>query len=323
MFGLKIFFVVNLCMALSFDPKGLLRLHHLSNMKKGVAIDPIEKDDISMDTEDLGGQTAELEAAIADMQQSGENTELLIEDVVNPMSNQAFQSPVFVDQPEYEALGPGYGGFPSVDDGLVTELIQNNAAVSEGIPQEQRKQRTLDEAISEANTLFSDAGMLSDQTEFMRRMAATESNYGKAKLGDYSYGAFQIDPIKYRDFVERSEGGAAGERADLANQYLREQFEDENFDIRNLFDSVSSERGEQYVPNAELRAHDPLVGAVLARLGLGNIRESIPSDLKGQAKYWKDHWNTAAGKGTEQKFIKQAMWHGFGEPTNIKGMTGP
>ena len=126
MFGLKIFFVVNLCMALSFDPKGLLRLHHLSNMKKGFAIDPIEKDDISMDTEDLGGQTAELEAAIADMQQSGENTELLIDDVVNPMSNQAFQSPVFVDQPEYEALGPGmFQPDTTLQDNLVSEQFQN------------------------------------------------------------------------------------------------------------------------------------------------------------------------------------------------------
>ena len=44
-------------MALSFDPRGLLRLHQLANKKywqMGFAIDPVEKDDISMDTEDLG-----------------------------------------------------------------------------------------------------------------------------------------------------------------------------------------------------------------------------------------------------------------------------
>ena len=70
-------------MALSFDPRGLRRLHQLSLNKnnfgkKGFAIDPIEKDDISMDTEDLGGNAQEFEAAVRDMAQEGENTDLLI-----------------------------------------------------------------------------------------------------------------------------------------------------------------------------------------------------------------------------------------------------
>ena len=147
MFGLKIFFVVNLCMALSFDPKGLLRLHHLSNMKKGFAIDPIEKDDISMDTEDLGGKGvsaydsmteeeyygvsdintgSSFETAINDMQNEGESTELLIDNVVNPQSNQAFGSPIFEDGVSEEPLGPGmFQPDTTIQDNLVSEQFQN------------------------------------------------------------------------------------------------------------------------------------------------------------------------------------------------------
>ena len=135
MFGLKIFFVVNLSMALSFDPRGLRRLHDLSLNKtnfgkKGFAIDPIEKDEITMDTEDLGGNATEFEAAVADMQQEGENTDLLVDNVVNPASNQAFQSPILMDQPEYEPLGPGmFQPDTSMQDQLVNEQFQNRDAI--------------------------------------------------------------------------------------------------------------------------------------------------------------------------------------------------
>ena len=327
-------------MALSF---GIKDLHKLMNANKGLSpykpMDPIENDKVDMDTatpdfgEDVSGydsmteeeyygvndantgssfetspeQMAGRNAAFEDMSHSGVSSEML-DNVTNPMSQSIFDR-FPQDSEEYP-------------DALVQEI--DNNAVSEEIPQALRKQIGLGDAISDVNNLFSDAGMLSNQTEFMRRVAASESDYGNDKLGDYSYGQFQMDPIKYRDFVERSQDGAAGRRADYANQYLREQFDDEEFDIRNLFSTQMDANGkETYTPNDELRAHDPLVSAMVARLGLGNIKETIKPDLASQADYWKRHWNTESGAGTRAHFIEKANKHGFGSPINIKGMTGP
>ena len=160
----------------------------------------------------------------------------------------------------------------------------------------------LDEAIKEVNQLFSSqegGAKLPDQTEFMKRIAATESNFGEDKLGDYSFSAFQLDPIRYKDIKEKGVGGAAKERIDVANKFLADKLDRDDFDIMNL--------------NLKEEAHNPYIGAVLARLGLASVPKAIPKDLKGQADYWKDYWNTKAGKGTPEHFISQSQAHGMGE----------
>ena len=48
----------------------------------------------------------------------------------------------------------------------------------------------------------------------------------------------------------------------------------------------------------------PLYSGLAARLFLVKIPAAIPSDLPGQAAYWKLYYNTVAGKGTESKFIR-------------------
>ena len=45
----------------------------------------------------------------------------------------------------------------------------------------------------------------------------------------------------------------------------------------------------------------PLYSAIAARLFLLNIPDRIPSDLNGQARYWKKHYNRN-GAGTKKKF---------------------
>ena len=46
----------------------------------------------------------------------------------------------------------------------------------------------------------------------------------------------------------------------------------------------------------------PLYSALAARLFMSNKPSAIPDDIEGQAKYWKDNYNTDAGKGTWEKF---------------------
>ena len=50
----------------------------------------------------------------------------------------------------------------------------------------------------------------------------------------------------------------------------------------------------------------PLFSGLAARLFLVRIPEAIPSDLAGQARYWKKHYNRS-GAGTEKKFISDVQ----------------
>ena len=49
--------------------------------------------------------------------------------------------------------------------------------------------------------------------------------------------------------------------------------------------------------------YKPLVAAIVARLLLLTKLEAIPSSLPDQAVYWKKHYNTEYGKGSEDKFL--------------------
>lgn len=46
----------------------------------------------------------------------------------------------------------------------------------------------------------------------------------------------------------------------------------------------------------------PINSALAARLKLLTIPDKIPDDSKGRAEYWKNHYNTGAGKGSPDKF---------------------
>ena len=173
-------------------------------------------------------------------------------------------------------------------DSLTNELTQNSNAMSRGM---------LESDIDLINKLFMGSGY-GDAGQFMKNIAATESNLGSDKLGDYSFSPFQIDDIRYKDIVQRASenpGSAAWKRAQIANQFLGEHLGRPDFDILNL--------------NLLEESHNPLIGAALTRMGLANIPGSIPEDLSGQAKYWKDYWNTSAGKGTPEKFMSHVKHH--------------
>lgn len=60
------------------------------------------------------------------------------------------------------------------------------------------------------------------------------------------------------------------------------------------------------IPSIELKdlAYDPLLSFICCRLSLKRIPEAIPDDLIGRAKYWKEHYNTAAGDGTVEHYLK-------------------
>ena len=140
---------------------------------------------------------------------------------------------------------------------------------------------------------------LSDVSDFMTHLAMQESQLGKQSSG-VSYSPFQIDPIGYQDFVERAQGGYAKERVDFVNKFLQDSGYGENFDIAGFsFDKDSVDD--------ELR--EPLIGALVTRMKLGSLPKKIPTDLEGQSDYWKDYWNTSAGKGKPEDFVNQVQFY--------------
>ena len=270
-------------MALKFDNKGVSRLHNLVFPKikygqKGKPIDEVPKSDTSMDKYDLDGNNAE-----------------------------SFEQAV-IDM---------------VEDGQNTELLVNDdALVNEIVAKEMintdNPSLSLEESINSVNKFFSGMGY-DDISTFMHRVAAVESAYGEDQLGDYSYGAFQIDPIKYQDIVDRAKGGgAAGQRVQAANEFLREQMGNPDFDLLTHLE-VDAKRNEEgyvteasYIPNQALRDHNPLIASVLTRLGLANIEPRIEADFRKQAVYWKDHWNKS-GAGDADKFMQRVRGRGHGK----------
>ena len=141
--------IVTFGMALDF---GIGNLHRLMMANHGLdrykPISKLENEPLEMDTatpdfgEDVSGYDSMTEAeyygvddidtgssfetAVNDMNQAGENTDMLIDSVVNPMSNQAFTSPVFEDQVSEELLGPGmFQPDTTIQDNLVSEQFQN------------------------------------------------------------------------------------------------------------------------------------------------------------------------------------------------------
>jgi hypothetical protein len=59
----------------------------------------------------------------------------------------------------------------------------------------------------------------------------------------------------------------------------------------------------------ECLADDPLLAMIFTRLKYKLRPEEIPKHLKGRADYWKQWWNTEAGKGTPEHYISSVLRH--------------
>lgn len=51
-------------------------------------------------------------------------------------------------------------------------------------------------------------------------------------------------------------------------------------------------------------AYDPLLSLICCRLSYKRIPALIPGDLLGRAQYWKEYYNTEAGKGTVEHYLE-------------------
>ena len=73
--------------------------------------------------------------------------------------------------------------------------------------------------------------------------------------------------------------------------------------LRKYWDGIKAKLHIDWTKTTWSDLDKPLYSGLAARLFLARIPDPIPSDLTAQAMYWKKYYNTAAGKGTVQKFI--------------------
>lgn len=144
---------------------------------------------------------------------------------------------------------------------------------------------------------------------FMKRISAVESCYG-TNPRTYSRpastkGIFQLD-----------------KETSLKTIGYQGQKSKGNFNIRKSIENSKSKINRELGLNWDMVPYDslskPLYNALACRIFLEVrmkgykydkntnkttvVDKPIPSDLNGQAKWWKDRYNTSAGAGTESKF---------------------
>ena len=162
-------------------------------------------------------------------------------------------------------------------------------------------------AIQEADSLFSGG---SSANPIMKYIASAESNYGNYNPETaMSYGPFQIDPIRYYDIAQNPDRvqGAHADRINTANEYLREKFNDPNFDISKLATYNPETQGYDDV-NLEMM-RNPHVGAVLTRMGLMQDPGALPNrDELGDyyENFWGPKWSQSSDENLKNRKRSEA-----------------
>lgn len=128
-------------------------------------------------------------------------------------------------------------------------------------------------------------GLWSESAEaLLMGTAAQESHLGRYLHqvgGGPALGPFQMEPATYRDI--------------WAN-YLAYR--------RPLANAVHDLAGVT-VPNSEVMAYHLRYAAAMARIHYLRVPQRLPAadDIVGLAQYWKQHYNTPAGRGTVDEFV--------------------
>lgn len=126
---------------------------------------------------------------------------------------------------------------------------------------------------------------------FLIEIANIESKFGRDKntFKGASKGIFQIDPIAFEE-VQRRLKETNEKDGGTTRAYNEKLKQDLNLDLSELtYEDLDK----------------PLVGAAFARAYLLGFAEAIPETVLGRAKYWKKYYNTDAGKGTDEKYLKE------------------
>lgn len=134
------------------------------------------------------------------------------------------------------------------------------------------------------DTLAQEGLHSSDAVELLMGTCAQESRLGRYRRqlgGGPALGILQMEPRTYRDIL---------------HNYLRFRPE--------LSQRILATCGLKEWPDAEELVMNDRLAISMARVHYLRFRSPIPGDLTGWAHYWKVHYNTPSGKGTEAEFIE-------------------
>ena len=127
-----------------------------------------------------------------------------------------------------------------------------------------------------------------DDHGFMQRVACMESNYGtdpNTYRPNYHGGIWQVDKIGFDDTQNvASHPGLKGK-----------------------FEKIQTATGISWQDTSWDDLQKPMYSGIAARLYVSNIPAPIPTDVRGQAEYWKKYYNTEKGKGTVEDFISRCQ----------------
>ena len=149
-----------------------------------------------------------------------------------------------------------------------------------------------------------DSNIFPSDNRLLRRIAYVESKDGTDSgtyRSGYHGGIWQVDEVGFRDTQDTTSHPG----------------------LNAKFDEIQRKFGINWreVKWEDLRK--PLYSGLAARLFLSNIPKDIPiaSDIRAQGQYWKEHYNTADGAGTVDKFVedieallkKESKYNSIGE----------
>ena len=142
------------------------------------------------------------------------------------------------------------------------------------------------EATLEAIGLYSE-----EAVNLLLGTCAQESAFGKYRrqLGNGpALGIYQMEPFTYNDcFVN----------------FLKYN--------PDLFAKILKVSGLNQFPDAEEMVNNDVFAACMCRVRYLRAQGAIPRTIEGQAKYWKQHYNTVKGRGTVEEYLKN--WKRFCE----------
>ena len=122
-----------------------------------------------------------------------------------------------------------------------------------------------------------------------------ETNFGKSKDGYFSEGAGlpQFDTVRYKDVFKYI----------CTHSSLINIFEDNGFDLEGLYSLPDY--------GYSILNYSPLFSAFVCRAAYMMIPEPLPPqfDYQAQAEYWKKYWNSEAGAGTPEHYMRQLRNH--------------
>jgi hypothetical protein len=126
---------------------------------------------------------------------------------------------------------------------------------------------------------------------FLGRIAATESDFGRAG-GTYR-------PRGDKGIWQINTGSAFVEVKRLIKQGKGKVFE--------AYQHIKRETGIDLSQATEDDLDKPLISGLFARLYFERRGREIPKDIPGQARLWKDYYNTYLGAGKPEHFVSKAM----------------